>query len=339
MIPAAGGDPQQLTFAERGSNSSLRWSPDSRYLFFESNRVDNKPQIFRLPIAGGEAKQITNVPTGVGDYFLSPDGKTIALTASVFPNCADMACNEKAAKERDDNPVKARTITEIPFRRWDEWVDGKRNHIFAMSSEGGGVRDLTPGNIDSPIWTEGGGEEVAFSPDGQEIAFSRYTDNESLTANSDLYVMPAVEGSRRRSRRAGRTTRRRSYSPDGRYIAYSATLRPMANRISSGSSSTIAARAKQEISSRRLTAASVRTSGPPTAGACMWRSKIADKLRSRDSRSKHWSWRGSRARERLPTSSFRGTADSSCTHTMTSRIRRSFSGSTSADPVGRRRSR
>jgi Tol biopolymer transport system component len=25
MVPAAGGDPQQLTFADRGSNSGLRW--------------------------------------------------------------------------------------------------------------------------------------------------------------------------------------------------------------------------------------------------------------------------------------------------------------------------
>src|SRR5579872_2391023 len=41
MIPAAGGDPQQLTFADRGSNSGLRWSPDARFLYFVSNRVDN----------------------------------------------------------------------------------------------------------------------------------------------------------------------------------------------------------------------------------------------------------------------------------------------------------
>jgi dipeptidyl aminopeptidase/acylaminoacyl peptidase len=228
MIPAAGGDPQQLTFADRGSNSGLRWSPDSRYLYFVSNRVDNKRQIFRLPIAGGEAKQITNVPTGVSDYFLSPDGTTIALTASVFPQCADMACNEKAAKEHEDNPVKVRVITEIPFRRWDEWVDGKRNHIFTMPTEGGEAKDLTPGNVDSPIWTENGSEEVAFSPDGREIAFSRYSENESITANSDVYVMPVSGGTPKAITTNKASDSTPSYSPDGRYIAYSATVRPMA---------------------------------------------------------------------------------------------------------------
>jgi dipeptidyl aminopeptidase/acylaminoacyl peptidase len=227
-VAAAGGEAEQLTFAERGANSSLRWSPDSRYLYFVSNRVDNKRQIFRLPIGGGEAKQISNAPTGVGDYYLSPDGKTIAIVATVFPQCADMACNEKAAKEHDDNPVKARVITDIPFRRWDEWVDGKRNHLFVMPADGGEARDLTPGDVDSPIWTEAGSEEVAFSPDGREIAFSRYSENESLTANSDLYVMPASGGTPRAITTNKAYDATPSYSPDGRYIAYSATLRPMA---------------------------------------------------------------------------------------------------------------
>jgi WD40-like Beta Propeller Repeat len=33
-ILAAGGDPQQITFAEQGFNGNLRWSPDGRYLYY-----------------------------------------------------------------------------------------------------------------------------------------------------------------------------------------------------------------------------------------------------------------------------------------------------------------
>ena len=227
MVAASGGAPQQLTFAEQGSNGNAHWSPDGRYVYFVSSRVDNKPQIFRLPVAGGEARQITNVPTGVAGYVLSPDGKTIALTASVFPSCTDMDCNEKAAKERADNPVKARVITNIPFRRWDSWVDGKRNHIFIMSAEGGPAKDITPGDVDSPIWSEEGSEEVAFSPDSSEICFSRYVENESLTGNSDLFVIPASGGVPKAITTNKSGDRTPLYSPDGRYIAYSATLRPM----------------------------------------------------------------------------------------------------------------
>jgi len=227
IVSASGGDPQQLTFAEQGSNDNPRWSPDSHYLYFLSSRVENKPQIFRLAITGGEAKQITNVPTGVAGYIVSPDGKTIALTASVFPSCPDMACNEKAEKERADNPVKVRVITEIPFRRWDEWVDGKRSHIFVMSAEGGAATDITPGDVDSPIWTEDGTEEVAFSPDSKEICFSRFVRNEALTGNSNLFVIPANGGTPQAITANKSTDRTPLYSPDGRYVAYSATLRPM----------------------------------------------------------------------------------------------------------------
>ncbi len=67
MVASTGGAPQQLTFAERGSNDNPRWSPDAHYLYFISSRLDDKPQIFRLSMAGGEARQITKFPTGVED--------------------------------------------------------------------------------------------------------------------------------------------------------------------------------------------------------------------------------------------------------------------------------
>jgi Dipeptidyl aminopeptidases/acylaminoacyl-peptidases len=228
LISSNGGAATQLTFSDKGQNYSPRWSPDSKYLFFVSSRDKDIPQIFRIAISGGESNQLTQWAIGVNAFILSPDGKKIAITASVFPECKDLACNEKKKKEKEENPVKVRTITTIPFRRWDEWVEGKRNHIFIMSSDGGDPKDITPGDIDSPIWTEGGSEEVAFSPDGKEICFSRYTENEALSGNSDLYMMP-VEGGEAKaitSNKGADTTP--LYSPDGRYIAYSATLRPNA---------------------------------------------------------------------------------------------------------------
>jgi dipeptidyl aminopeptidase/acylaminoacyl peptidase len=227
-VPTAGGEPQQLTFGEQGSNDTPRWSGDGRYLYFLSSRVDDKSQVFRLAVEGGEAKQITSFATGVSDFLLSPDGNTLAITASVFPSCTDMACNARRLKERADDPVKARIITEIPFRRWDSWVDGQRNHIFIVPSEGGSAKDLTPGDVDSPIWPgEQGGEEVAFSPDSRELCFSRYVENESLSGNSDLFVVPVSGGTPRAITTNKSTDRTPLYSPNGRYIAYIATLRPM----------------------------------------------------------------------------------------------------------------
>lgn len=229
LIPANGGTPQQLTFATAGSNAGPVWSPDSQYIYFISTRVDNISQIYRLPIAGGEAKQITTSKIGVDSFYVSPDGKTIAFNTTVFPDCTDVACNEKKAKEVDDNAVKARILTDIPFRRWDSWNDGKRNHIFVVAADGSAQpKDVTPGDVDSPIWTEAGSPEISFSPDSQELCFSRYTENESLTANSDLYTIAVNGGTAKQITTNKAADSTPLYSPDGRYIAYSATLRPMA---------------------------------------------------------------------------------------------------------------
>lgn len=226
LVSANGGSPVQLTFSEQGSNAGIRWAPDSKSLYFLSSRDKDTPQIFRLALGGGEARQITHFAIGVGSFLVSPDGKTLAITASVFPDCRDLACNEKKKKEFDERPVKVRTITSPPFRRWDEWVDGKRNHVFILPSAGGDAKDITPGDLDTPIWTESGNDEVAFSPDSRELAVSQYSENEALTGNSDLFLLP-VEGGQTRAITSNKGADGTPlYSPDGRYIAYLATLRP-----------------------------------------------------------------------------------------------------------------
>ena len=226
LVPAAGGEARPLTYTEVGSNQRPRWSPDSKSIYFLSSRVENTAQVFKIDLAGGEAVQVTRCPVNVDSFILSPDGKTLVLTASVFPDSQSLAASKKMEKEKEENPVKARLLTEVPFRRWDSWVGGKRNHLFRVSVEGGEPKDLTPGDVDSPIWTEDGTEEVAFSPDGQELCFSRYTESEGFVGNSDLFTLPVNGGQPTQI-----TTNRGAditpvYSPDGRYIAYNATLRP-----------------------------------------------------------------------------------------------------------------
>src|ERR1700758_3311625 len=100
--------------------------------------------------------------------------------------------------------------------------------ISSSCRPGGSATDLTPGDVDSPIWPgEQGGDEVAFSPDGRELCFSRYVENEALTGNSDLFVLPVSGGTAKAITTNKSTDRTPLYSPDGRYIAYSATLRPV----------------------------------------------------------------------------------------------------------------
>jgi dipeptidyl aminopeptidase/acylaminoacyl peptidase len=227
LVPAAGGEARALTFGEKGANSRPRWAPDSKSIYFLSTRMEDTAQIFSLPLAGGEAAQVTKSPVGIDSFVLSPDGQTIAFTAAVYPAAADLAASKKQSKEAEDKPVKARIITEVPFRRWDTWIDGKRNHIFVVPSAGGGeAKDLTPGDVDSPIWTENGTEEVAFSPDSKELCFSRYTESEGWVGNSDLFTVPVTGGQPRQITTNPGTDTTPLYSADGQHIAFTSTPRP-----------------------------------------------------------------------------------------------------------------
>lgn len=181
-------------------------------------------------------------------------------------------------KERGENPVKLRVITDMPFRRWDTWVDGKRNHIFVMPADGGAATDITPGDVDSPIWTEEGSEEVAFSPDSREICFSRYVENEALTGNSDLFVMPADGGTPKPTPIARRCIRRMG--------AISPTVRRCGrcrSRIWCGSSCMTVRRESTRTFSRPPIDPSIHTNGRRIVGVFTSPSKIRGRSLSRAS--------------------------------------------------------
>ena len=65
-----------------------RWSVDGTSIYFLSSRTGTQ-QIWRLPLSGGEAVQITDYPLDVGTFRFSPGGGRIALSMDVFPDCAD----------------------------------------------------------------------------------------------------------------------------------------------------------------------------------------------------------------------------------------------------------
>src|SRR5437588_6705271 len=67
--------PWQVTGSEK-HNSMPRWSPDGRTLAFLSDR-SGTTQIYLLPMSGGEARQLSHLPTGVTEYSWRPDGSAL----------------------------------------------------------------------------------------------------------------------------------------------------------------------------------------------------------------------------------------------------------------------
>src|SRR5258705_7644845 len=81
LVEVGAGRNIQLTRGEK-SSTNPRWSPDSTWLAFTRNRIDDKNQIFVINPAGGEAIQLTKSETPIANFAWSEDGRSIAYTAT-----------------------------------------------------------------------------------------------------------------------------------------------------------------------------------------------------------------------------------------------------------------
>ncbi|MEO8168212.1 MAG: S9 family peptidase, partial [bacterium] len=235
IVPAGGGSAQQLT-NHPAQDRHPAWSPDGQWIAFESTR-SGESQIWLMRPDGRDQRQFTSVSTEASTPVWSPNGKMIAFVSDVFPEFSTKpfaisdSLNNKKLDDAAKSNVKAKVMTQLFYKNWDSWVDGKRQHLFVQGVEGGNPFDVTPIMRDGVprSQTFNSGTEFSFSPDSKEIAHTAspaITREEAWTTNYDIWLVP-LDG--RAPRRI--TTNRAAdgcprYSPDGKYIAYRAQATP-----------------------------------------------------------------------------------------------------------------
>jgi dipeptidyl aminopeptidase/acylaminoacyl peptidase len=192
--------PRRLT-QNPSADSTARWAPDSRSLFFLSAR-SGSTQLWRLSLDGGEAVQITDYPLDIGTFKIAPNGKSLALTMDVFQDCADLKCTKDRLDAQAKNKATGQLYDQLFVRHWDTWRDGTRSNLFTATLGAGG-KASTPVNVSKilnanvPSKPMGGEEEYAWSPDSTSLIFSaRLADrSEAWSTNFDLYQVAAAGAS------------------------------------------------------------------------------------------------------------------------------------------------
>jgi dipeptidyl aminopeptidase/acylaminoacyl peptidase len=205
-LDAAAGSARKTDAAPRrltqhpAADSSPRWAPDGRGLYFLSSRSGSS-QVWYLGLAGGEAQPVTRLPLDVGSFEVSPRGDRLAVSMEVFPDCADLQCNVDRKAAQSKQKTSGQVYDQLFVRHWDSWKAGTLSQLFTLpiGADGkvgapvkvsGGVRG------DVPSKPFGGEEDYAFSRDGSRLVFSaRLADrSEPWSTNFDLYEV-AADGS------------------------------------------------------------------------------------------------------------------------------------------------
>lgn len=224
LIDLASGAARTLT-ARKGV-SSPRWSPTGDRLGFlaeattgpdassadSSDKDDDsapQPQIFVLPMTGGEAQQITHGPDGVEQFAWRPDGKVIAY---VTPDPTD----KKAIKEHHD-------AFEVGDTDDLETAAAKSSHVWIVPAGGGAARRITSGSWSLPIVFPPSppSSPLSWSPDGKSLVITKQETPEPGDGDeTTIQILDVATGHMRKLTSHEKFESAGEYSPDGSRIAY-----------------------------------------------------------------------------------------------------------------------
>lgn len=203
LAKADGSRRVQLTRGEKSADSPS-FSPDGRYVYFQSER-SGKPNLWRIPVDGGEAEMLTDWKGEIGSYLVSPDGKWVAFTGRKPEEDEEKAEKEKRDFRVVDEKPKNHSLWVIPAEPDDKGKREARN-VFEATY-----------HITSFDW----------SPDSRSIAFTHQPmPKADYWTKSDISEVAVESGTVKALAASGAAESDPHYSPDGRHLAYTVTSDP-----------------------------------------------------------------------------------------------------------------
>jgi len=208
LVDIATKQQRVLVSGKRGAGN-LRWSPDGSQLAFTA-AADGRAQIFVIPAAGGEARQVTRSATAIQTFSWRPDGKAFAYTA----------LDEPPKREGLDRFNRSFEIQNNSFLQQEAPMP---SHLWVVALEGGDAKRVTSGSWSLPITYAPGAPPPppAWLPDNRTIAVERRPSAYSGDfSENTIHFVDVETGAMRPLSSRTRDEAFPIVSPDGRRVAF-----------------------------------------------------------------------------------------------------------------------
>lgn len=182
VMDADGKNKRQLTTSAK-SETDATWIENGQkiaYLF--------GGQVWKMDADGGNKQQLTHSKADIEGFKFSPDGKRVILIKSI-PYYGTIK------KNPDDLPLTTgMVITDMNYRHWDHYVESIPHPYVAQVTENGidEGKDILEGEpYECPMAPFGGVEQLAWSPDSKQIAYTcrkREGLAYAISTDSDIYL-------------------------------------------------------------------------------------------------------------------------------------------------------